>query len=88
VEEQRDGRDASDVGGFAVREGADEEVRGEVEEAGGRRRVWRGGGGGGGGEAARAARRGDRDEKKNDMMPPDFVGLEIGRGRLPRVGDG
>jgi len=35
------------------REDAQEEVRGEVEEAGGRRRVWRGSGGGGGGEAAR-----------------------------------
>ena len=55
VEEQRDGRDASDVEGVAVREDAHEEVRGEVEEAGGRRRVWRGSGGGGGGEAARAA---------------------------------
>jgi hypothetical protein len=66
VEEQRDGRDASDVGGVAVREGAHEEIRGEVEEAGGRRRVWRGRGGGGGGEAARAAARrgGHREEKK------------------------
>ena len=31
---ERDGRDASDVGGVAARDGAHEEVRGEVEEAG------------------------------------------------------
>ena len=42
VEEQRDGRDASDVEGVAVREDAHEELRGEVEEAG----AWRRGGGG------------------------------------------
>ena len=47
MEEQRDGRSASDVGGVAAREDADEELRGEVEEAGGRRRGWRGRGGGG-----------------------------------------
>ena len=49
VEEQRDGRDASDVEGVAVREDAHEELRGEVEEAGAWRRGWRVGGGGGGG---------------------------------------
>jgi len=67
VEEERDGRGASDVGGVAARDDAHEELRGEVEEAGGRRRAWRGGGGGGGGgEAARAAaRRGGHREKKN-----------------------
>ena len=47
VEEERDGRDASDVGGAGeAGEDAHEEVRGEVEEAGGRRGVWRGRGGG------------------------------------------
>merc|ERR1711965_664736 len=67
VEEERDGRGASDVDGVAASDDAHEEVRGEVEEAGGRRRVWRGsGGGGGGGEAARAAaRRGGHRSQKN-----------------------
>ena len=32
VEEERDGRDASDVGGVAAREDAQEEIRGEVEQ--------------------------------------------------------
>ena len=48
--------DASDVGGVAAGEDAHEELPGEVEEAGGRRRVWRGCGGGGGGDAARELR--------------------------------
>ena len=58
VEEERDGRDASDVDGVAAREDAQEELRGEVEQeqVGGRRRVWRGSGGGGG--ARRRERRG------------------------------
>ena len=56
VEEKRDGRGASDVGGVAAREGAQEEARGEVEEAGGRRRAWRGRGGGDEGQRARRSR--------------------------------
>ena len=48
MEEQRDSRDASDVdGALEARDDAHEEVRREVEEEGGRRRVWRGRGGGG-----------------------------------------
>ena len=74
VEEQRDGRDASDVGGVAAREGAHEEVRGEVEEAGGRRRIWRGSGGGGGGEV-RVARRGWTSREKNFLGPAHLPGL-------------
>ena len=38
MEEQRDGRDASDVDGVAARDDAHEELRGEIEEVGGR---WR-----------------------------------------------
>ena len=70
VKEQRDGRDTSDVYGFAARDDAHEELRGEVEEAGGRRLVWRGsGGGGGGGEAARAAaRRGGVDIARKRIL--------------------
>ena len=68
MKEVGDGCDASDVDGAGeAGEDALEELPGEVEEAGGRRRVWRGsGGGGGGGEAARAAARrgGHREEKK------------------------
>ena len=33
IKEQRDGRDASDVGGVAARDGSHEELRGEVEAA-------------------------------------------------------
>ena len=57
-----------------AREGAHEELRGEVEEAGGRRRVWRGGGGGGGGEAARAAAPGwtSREEEITPRLVSGF----------------
>ena len=59
VEEQRDGRDASDVGGDAARDDAREELRGEVGEGA----VC--GGGGGGGEAARAAPQNKHRHEKN-----------------------
>ena len=55
MKEVGDGCDASDVDGAGeAGEDALEELPGEVEQAGGRRRVRRWSGGGGGGEAARA----------------------------------
>ena len=70
-------------------EDAHEELCGEVEEAGGPRRVCRGGGGGGGGEAARAAaRRGKhREEKKKQRETEILLQKEVEAMALWHVGD-
>jgi hypothetical protein len=69
VEEQRDGRDASDVDGVAAREDAHEELRGEVEEA---RRA--GGGVSGEGAAVEAVEARRRERRRG--------GVDIARKRI------